>query len=329
MDASFMAESSQRRKSKESKMKKKTNIRYVRDEDFDDVLLDLGLLDVEPDNFNPTSNLCDNPFLNILCDDKMLKNNQFEGDDEADVEDIHQVEHEHEDLEDENDLEVGVEFRVQDPTVKWNKMKPTIGEFVLTNYNVANGYQLFFMKSDKSRVIVRCGEKIAKKTHVFLGFMLHGSTMNIKSMIETHLCARNYNLVNYNWLAKHYIDDIIRNPKMTLPEMMEDVLTKYFVKVSNGQCHRAMVRAREMIKGKLEEHYAKVWDYSNEILRSNPRSKCKVGLIVNPDGKSYFQCFYVCFKALKDSWNRGCKIVIKLDGCFLKGQIKGVILTTI
>ncbi|CAI9281333.1 unnamed protein product [Lactuca saligna] len=123
-----MAESSQRRKSRESKMTKKTNVRYLRDEDSDDVLLDLGLLDVEPDNFNPTSNLCDNPFLNILCDDKMLKNNQFEGDDEVDVEDIHQVEHEHEHLEDENDLEVGVEFRVQDPTIKWNKMKPTVGE---------------------------------------------------------------------------------------------------------------------------------------------------------------------------------------------------------
>ncbi|CAI9267739.1 unnamed protein product [Lactuca saligna] len=277
-----MAESSRRMKSKESKATKKTKLRYVRDEEeSDDDRLDLGLLDVEPDNFNPTSNLCDDPFLNILCDDKMLKNNQFEGDDEADVEDIHQEELEHEHLEDENGLEVGVEFRVHDPTVKWNQMKPTVGElyespaqlrFALTNYAVANGYQLWFMKSDKSR---------------------------IKSMVETHLCARNYNfghLVSCNWLAKHYIKDIIRKPKMTLPEMMEDVLTKYSVKVSKGQCHRARVRAREMIEGKLEEHYAKIWDYANEILRSNP-------------GR--------------------CRRVIGLDGCFLKGQIKGEILTAI
>ncbi|CAH1422539.1 unnamed protein product [Lactuca virosa] len=123
-----MAESSRRRKSKELKTTKKTRIRYVRDEESNDDLLDLGLLDVEEDNFNPTSNLCDDPFLNILCDDKMLKNNQFERDDEVDVEDIHQVEHEHEHLEDENDLEVGVEFRVHDPLVKWNKMKPTVDE---------------------------------------------------------------------------------------------------------------------------------------------------------------------------------------------------------
>ncbi|CAI9271321.1 unnamed protein product [Lactuca saligna] len=310
-----MAESSRRMKSKESKATKKIKLRYVRDEEeSDDDRLDLGLLYVEPDNFNPTSNLCDDLFLNILCDDKMLKNNQFEGDDEADVEDIHQEELEHEHLEDENGLEVGVEFRVHDPTVKWNQMKPTVSElyespaqlrFALTNYAVANGYQLWFMKSDKSR---------------------------IKSMVETHLCARNYNfghLVSCNWLAKHYIKDIIRKPKMTLPEMMEDVLTKYSVKVSKGQCHRARVRAREMIEGKLEEHYAKIWDYANEILRSNPGSTCKVGVSVNPDAVNYFERFYVCFKALKDGWNTGCRRVIGLDGCFLKGQIKGEILTAI
>ena len=151
-------------------------------------------------------------------------------------------------------------------------------------------------------------------------------------MVETHLCARNYNfghLVSCNWLAKHYIRDIIRKPKMTLPEMMEDVLTKYSVKVSKGQCHRARVRAREMIEGKLEEHYAKIWDYANEILRSNPGSTCKVGVSVNPDGVNYFKRFYVCFKALKDGWNTGCRRVIGLDGCFLKGQIKGEILIAI
>nr|KAJ0200400.1 hypothetical protein LSAT_V11C600324370 [Lactuca sativa] len=118
---------------------KRTKIRYECDEESNDDLFDLGLLDVEPDNFNPRSNLCGDPFLNILWGDK------------ADVDDIHREEHEHEHLEDENELEVGVEFRVHDPTVKWNKMKPIIGElhdshvhlrFALTNYVVANGYQL-------------------------------------------------------------------------------------------------------------------------------------------------------------------------------------------
>lgn len=108
--ATEMAESSRRRK------KKDTKISYVRDEESDDDLLDLSFLDFEPDNFKLTSILCDDPFLNILCDDKMLENKQFEGDDETDVEDVHEEEHEH--IGDEQELEVGVEYRVHDPTVK-------------------------------------------------------------------------------------------------------------------------------------------------------------------------------------------------------------------
>nr|KAJ0201850.1 hypothetical protein LSAT_V11C600324360 [Lactuca sativa] len=140
-------------------------------------------------------------------------------------------------------------------------------------------------------------------------------TFQIKYMIKTHLCARNYNFGHFfscNWLEKHYIKDIIWKLKMTLLEMMEDVNRNYSVKVSKGQCHRA-----------------RVWDYANEILRSNPGSTCKVGVTVNPDGKNYFQRFYACFKAFKDGWNRGCIHVIGLDGCFLKGQFKGDILTII
>ncbi|CAH1446636.1 unnamed protein product [Lactuca virosa] len=134
-----MAESSRRRKSKETKTIKKTKLRYVRDEESDDDLLDLGFLDVEQDNFNPTSNLCDDPFLNILCDNKIIN------------------------LKGTMKLMLKISTRVHGHTVKWNQMKPTVGElyespaqlrFALTNYAVANGYQLWFVKRDKSRETV-------------------------------------------------------------------------------------------------------------------------------------------------------------------------------
>nr|KAJ0191578.1 hypothetical protein LSAT_V11C800439610 [Lactuca sativa] len=197
-----------------------------------------------------------------------------------------------------------------------NKMKPVVGEcyeshsqlrFALTNYVLANGCQLWFMKSDMHRVIARC-RKIYKKDP----------------------CPfRVYAAWNCNWLAKHYLKGIIINPRMTLTEMMKDVLRMISVDVSKGQCHRARINAREMIEGKLEEHYAKVWDYTAEILRSNPRGTCKVGVDSNASGMNYFKRFYVCLKDFKDGWNKGCRHVIGLDGCFLTGQIKGELLTAI
>ena len=146
-----------------------------------------------------------------------------------------------------------------------------------------------------------------------------------------HLCSRNYHfgsLVTCNWIAKHYLRDVILKPKMTLKEMQEDVNQRFSVSVSIGQCQRARAMAMEMIEGKLEEHYARVWDYSVDVKVTNPGSTCLVG--VSGDGDvNYFQKFYVGFKAFCEGWKRGCRRVIGLDGSFLKGQIKGEILTAI
>ncbi|KAL4581763.1 hypothetical protein LXL04_006291 [Taraxacum kok-saghyz] len=43
---------------------------------------------------------------------------------------------------------------------------------------------------------------------------------------------------------------------------------------------------------------------------SNPGSTIQVGVHVKEDGSTIFHRFYVCFKAIKDGWNRGCRRVI-------------------
>ena len=50
-------------------------------------------------------------------------------------------------------------------------------------------------------------------------------------------------------------------PKLSLVEMKEDILRRFSIHVSIGQCQRARVEARNLLEGKLEEHYARVWDY--------------------------------------------------------------------
>ncbi|GKC76148.1 pentatricopeptide repeat-containing protein [Tanacetum coccineum] len=69
--------------------------------------------------------------------------------------------------------------------------------------------------------------------------------------------------------------------------------------------------------------------YAKAILESNPGSTVKVGVAVNPDDKIHFDRFYVCFKGLKEGWKLGCRKIIALDACFLKGPSVGEILTAI
>ena len=64
-------------------------------------------------------------------------------------------------------------------------------------------------------------------------------------------------------------------------------------------------------------------------MRSNPGSTIRSSVIINPDQTTTFHRIYVCFKAIKYGWKIGCRRVIGLDGCFLKGQCKGELLTAI
>ncbi|GKG44136.1 hypothetical protein Tco_0483229, partial [Tanacetum coccineum] len=45
----------------------------------------------------------------------------------------------------------------------------------------------------------------------------------------------------------------------------------------------------------IGEHYSIFRSYGKAILDSNPRSTVKLGVTVNPDGKTFFDRFYVCF----------------------------------
>ncbi|XP_023733993.1 uncharacterized protein LOC111881835 [Lactuca sativa] len=199
-------------------------------------------------------------------------------------------------------------------------MRPRLGDcyespaqlrFALTNYAVHGGYQLYFEKRDRVRVIAKCGSgtrdnndnnKMQCPFRVAAGWKYNERTFQIKFCNEMHLCARNYHfgsLVTSSWLAKHYLKDVIMEPMMTLLEMQADVLQRFSVSVSLGQCQIARATAMGMIEGK-----------------SNL-------------GFNYFKRFYVGFKAFRDGWSRGCRRVIGLDGSFLKGQVKGEILTAI
>nr|GEZ17284.1 60S ribosomal protein L34 [Tanacetum cinerariifolium] len=80
---------------------------------------------------------------------------------------------------DSDDEDVGKQFKLVDrviylafdPKLPWNKMKPTLGlrfehpeqlKDCLTNYDVANGYQLWYRRNDYRILFVLCGRDLAE-----------------------------------------------------------------------------------------------------------------------------------------------------------------------
>ncbi|GJR92797.1 ribonuclease H-like domain-containing protein [Tanacetum coccineum] len=52
----------------------------------------------------------------------------------------------------------------------------------------------------------------------------------------------------------------------------------------------------------IKDHYGFLRSYAKVLVDSNEGSTVKVAVTVNPDVKTYFDRFYVCFKGLKEGW---------------------------
>ncbi|CAI9299567.1 unnamed protein product [Lactuca saligna] len=297
-------------------------------------------MDHEPEEeFVSSLDKCKDIFLNVLLSDENLRNSSMANEIKA------QVYHATDWQSDEDEQEVlKNNYRIHDPTIKWDKMVPKLGDifespaqlkFCVTNYVVSHGYRIFFEKCDSKRIVARCGNRKEENKcpfRIYAAWMYKERSFQIKAMNGDHKCSRQFkfgSIVSLEWIGRHYVTEIANKPKMKLQEMIDEIRQRYRCVVSIGQVRRARKWAKNLIEGKLTEHYARIWDYAHELLRSNPGSTCQVGVTTNPDGMNYFHRFYICFKALSVSWKRGCRRVIGLDGCFLKGQVKGELLTTI
>ena len=92
--------------------------------------------------------------------------------------------------------------------------------------------------------------------------------------------------------------------------------------------------AKLMILAGLQDafsvEFSNIRDYAIECLIQNPGSTIviKTERIV-PTSPPYFQRIYFCFATLKEGFKVGCRKMISLDGCFMKGLVKGEMLTVV
>ncbi|KAL5561156.1 hypothetical protein UlMin_030903 [Ulmus minor] len=100
------------------------------------------------------------------------------------------------------------------------------------------------------------------------------------------------------------------------------------VDVSRWNFYRAWRFASRALRGDAKEQFGILWDYCNELKRSNPGTTVKIQTrLVGSEVR--FERIYICFDACKQGYMEGCRPLVGLDGCHLKGNHKGQILSTV
>ncbi|KAH7520560.1 hypothetical protein FEM48_Zijuj08G0157100 [Ziziphus jujuba var. spinosa] len=132
----------------------------------------------------------------------------------------------------------------------------------------------------------------------------------------------------YSTQAKRYFNDFRANPKMKLSTFQDKIKQDLIVDITRSQAYRARETANSMATSDVPEQYSCLWDYCAEIVRSNPKSTCR--LKINKESKnSIFQRIYICLATCKEGFKAGCIPFIGLDGCHLKDQHGGQLLTAV
>ncbi|KAL6558924.1 hypothetical protein OROMI_019274 [Orobanche minor] len=190
-------------------------------------------------------------------------------------------------------------------------------------------------KNDKIRMHIKCCGNEKRKKVKPCTWLIHAlkvpeeETFRIAQYISTHTCINTskVRMVDSTFIANKYLDLFTDQPSMDLKGFRMMVKRQMGFNMSRQQSIRARKTAFTKLHGDPAEQYNSLWDFVDEVKRANPGSTCLLGL--DPNGEGKFDRMYICLDAVKKGFKAGCRPIIGVDDCHLKGPYGGVLLNAV
>ncbi|XP_057248887.1 uncharacterized protein LOC130590461 [Beta vulgaris subsp. vulgaris] len=135
--------------------------------------------------------------------------------------------------------------------------------------------------------------------------------------------------VTSEFLAERYMNHFRDEPNLSLKYFRKLILRDIGVDVKYYKAYYARLMALYLIHGIATEQYNKVWDYATTIRKYNPGSSAFVMVTGIERPPIVFQRMYVCLQPCKEGFIQGCRHILGVDGCHLKGIWPGVCLVAV
>jgi hypothetical protein len=190
---------------------------------------------------------------------------------------------------------------------------------------VQHGYDYKFTYNDRCRVSALCLQENCN-------WRIHASTdatrtyTQIKTYYPTHSYGFQFknSKCDVEYIVRKYKRDFKDDPTWTPFALKERVKRDLNINVAIQRCYRAKREALRQVFGSHSGQYRLTRRYANAIRLTNPGS----GTFIQRDGP-FFQRMYISLDACKKGFINGCRPVICLDACHLKGEHGGQLLCAI
>ncbi|CAH9133824.1 unnamed protein product, partial [Cuscuta epithymum] len=200
----------------------------------------------------------------------------------------------------------------------------------MVRYAVFHKRDIRYVKNTDTRVRIKCAPPCPY--NITASWEPWLKCFQVKVLESEHLCNLRFKLriVSEKWIAETYEEKVLENPSMGAVELKELIKSELKINVSASMATRALRDIQKKTERDFKHQFMKLRNYAEECLRSIPDSTVVIHTTkVVPESPSIFQRIYMCFGPVKRGFLEGCRKVIGLDGCFLKGQLKGEILTAV
>lgn len=219
------------------------------------------------------------------------------------------------------------------PRFKLGMVFPSADDFkkAIREYAILSNRSIRFTRNESRRVRAVC--KSGCSWVVFassIGDNKIDKSIVVKTYNGEHTCTRVFEKkwISSTWLANKFGDRWIDDPLWKMNSFFTEVRKKMGVQVSPWTFYRTRKKALNKIQGSVDEQYQKLWDYCDALKESNPGTTVKIKLSSNTRYPQ-FERLYICFAACKKGWLAGCRRIIGLDGCHIKGPHDGQLLAAI
>ncbi|CAI0415121.1 unnamed protein product [Linum tenue] len=200
--------------------------------------------------------------------------------------------------------------------------------------SIVIGADIRWVRSSDFRKEAVCAQRKEFKCgwRVYASWFRKNETFMVKGVGTAHSCPRSLHIraAGQRWIAEEFIETFRANQGWDVGLIAAEIKRKYNLVVTNQTCYRARLEARRMLYGSLEEDFAQIRSYIGHLLKVDPQGSFLLEVDVDPGcDKVFFKRLYISFSSLSKGFLAGCRPFFCLDGCFLKGEVQGMLLAAV